>query len=178
MGEGKPMKAEAEASSVSARAPDQKTPVQEQKESVSPVSEKPETGDPTTEMTSTDRDAELEKVESEKRYALIKAWEENEKAKVENKTHKKILAVASWETTKKAYVETQIKKYEEKVEKKKAKYAEKKKNKIAEIHKEREEKRAMVEAKREEQYRKVEEIAARYRSLGYMPRKFLGCFAN
>ncbi|KAF2313276.1 hypothetical protein GH714_010106 [Hevea brasiliensis] len=170
MGEGDPKEAESDASSsVPAPPRDQTIPARELKETAAPVS-----NDPKTEMTSTDRDAELAKVESEKRYALIKAWEENEKAKVENKTHKKLSAVASQETTKKAYVDTKIKKYEEKIEKKKAKYAEKKNNKIAEIHRAAEEKRAMIEAKRGEQCLKVEEIAATYRSLGHMPRSGFG----
>ncbi|KAJ9147899.1 hypothetical protein P3X46_030013 [Hevea brasiliensis] len=177
MGEGDPKEAESDASSsVPAPPRDQTIPARELKETAAPVSN--EVADPKTEMTSTDRDAELAKVESEKRYALIKAWEENEKAKVENKTHKKLSAVASQETTKKAYVDTKIKKYEEKIEKKKAKYAEKKNNKIAEIHRAAEEKRAMIEAKRGEQCLKVEEIAATYRSLGHMPRRYLGCFGS
>lgn len=64
------------------------------------------------------------------------------------------------------------------MEKKKAKYVEKNKNKIAENHKAAEEKKAIIEAKRGEKFLKVEETAAIYRSLGYMPRKCLGCFSS
>ncbi|XP_057445752.1 remorin-like [Lotus japonicus] len=43
--------------------------------------------------TSIDRDAVLARVESQKRLALIKAWEENEKTKVDNKAYKLQCAV-------------------------------------------------------------------------------------
>ncbi|KAJ8526901.1 hypothetical protein K7X08_029378 [Anisodus acutangulus] len=50
----------------------------------------------------------LAKVESEKRLALIKAWEDNEKAKAENKAFKKLSAVGSWENTKKATIDAEL----------------------------------------------------------------------
>ncbi|XP_022738045.1 remorin-like [Durio zibethinus] len=125
-----------------------------------------------------DRDSVLARVETEKRLALIKAWEENEKAKVENKAHKKISAIGSWENAKKAGVEAQLKKYEEKLEKKKAEYGEKMKNKVAEIQEEAEEKRAVIEAKRGEYFLKIEETAEIFRATGYTPKKFLGCFGS
>nr|GMC80764.1 remorin-like [Ipomoea batatas] len=59
-----------------------------------------------------DRDAALAQLELEKRLALIKAWEENEKAKADNKAHKKLSAIAAWENTKKASVEAQLKQIE------------------------------------------------------------------
>nr|GMC87343.1 remorin isoform X2 [Ipomoea batatas] len=56
--------------------------------------------------------AALAQLELEKRLALIKAWEENEKAKADNKAHKKLSAIAAWENTKKASVEAQLKQIE------------------------------------------------------------------
>ncbi|KAK1261098.1 hypothetical protein QJS04_geneDACA001939 [Acorus gramineus] len=125
---------------------------------------------------SIDRDIVLTRVQTEKRMSLIKAWEDNEKTKAENKAQKKAAAIGSWEKTKQADVEAELKKVEEKLEKKKAEYAEKMKNKIALIHKAAEEKRAMVEAKRGEDLLKAEEMAAKYRATGLAPKKLLGCF--
>ncbi|XVE64870.1 hypothetical protein DITRI_Ditri07aG0136400 [Diplodiscus trichospermus] len=133
---------------------------------------------PSTEKSPNNRDSVLARVETEKKLALIKAWEENEKAKVDNRAHKKISAIGSWENTKKADVEAQLKRIEEKLEKKKAEYAEKMKNKVAEIHKEAEEKRAVIEAKRGEDFLKIEEAAVKFRAAGYTPKKFLGCFSS
>ncbi|GJN21697.1 hypothetical protein PR202_gb09200 [Eleusine coracana subsp. coracana] len=121
-------------------------------------------------------DIALAKVETDKRNSLIKAWEENEKAKAENKAAKKITAILSWENTKKALVDAQLKKKEEELEKKKAEYAEKMKNKKAIIHRQAEEKRAMAMALRGEEVVKAEEMAAKYRATGMAPKKFLGCF--
>ncbi|KAM5557326.1 remorin-like [Rosa sericea] len=123
---------------------------------------------------SVDRDAVLAKVATEKRISLINAWEESEKSKVENKAHKKLSVVGSWENTKKADVEAELKKIEEKLEKKKAEYVEQMKNKIALIHKAAEEKRALIEAKRAEDLLKAEETAAKYRTTGKAPKKLLG----
>lgn len=125
---------------------------------------------------SNDRDIALARVETEKRNSLIKAWEENEKTKAENKAAKKVSAILSWENTKKANIEAQLRKIEEQLEKKKAEYAEKMKNKAAMIHKEAEEKKAMVEAKRGEEVLKAEEMAAKYRATGNSPKKTMGCF--
>ncbi|XP_040990399.1 remorin-like isoform X2 [Juglans microcarpa x Juglans regia] len=124
-----------------------------------------------------DRDAVLAKVANEKRLALIKAWEESEKTKAENKAYKKLSAVESWENSSKASVDAQLKKIEEKFEKKKAKYGEKMKNKLAAIHRAAEEKRATVEAKRWEELIKVEDTATKFRTAGYVPRNLLGCFS-
>ncbi|KAK7380303.1 hypothetical protein VNO78_32811 [Psophocarpus tetragonolobus] len=125
---------------------------------------------------SINRDEVLAKVASEKRISLIKAWEESEKSKAENKAHKKLSAISAWENSKKASMEAELKKIEEQLEKKKAEYAEKIKNKIATIHKEAEEKRAMIEAKKGEDLLKAEETAAKYRATGTTPKKLLGCF--
>jgi len=124
---------------------------------------------------SVNRDAVLARVETEKRMSLIKAWEEAEKCKVENKAEKKLSSIGSWENNKKAAVEAELKKMEEQLEKKKAEYVEQMKNKIAQIHKEAEEKRAMIEAKRGEEILKAEELAAKYRATGTAPKKLFGC---
>ncbi|CAL0315998.1 unnamed protein product [Lupinus luteus] len=125
---------------------------------------------------SVNRDAVLERVATEKRLSLIKAWEESEKSKAENKAYKELAEISAWEKTKKANTEAELKKIEEQLEKKKAEYAEKLKNKIATIHKEAEEKRATIEAKKGEDLLKAEELAAKYRATGTEPKKLLGCF--
>ncbi|KAE9618278.1 hypothetical protein Lal_00047477 [Lupinus albus] len=134
-----------------------------------PAGEKPLEG-------SLNRDAVLERVSTEKRLSLIKAWEESQKSKAENKAHKKVAEISAWENSKKATTEAELKKIEEHLEKKKAGYAEKLKNKIATIHKEAEEKRAIIEAKKGEDLLKAEELAAKYRATGTEPKKLLGCF--
>lgn len=127
---------------------------------------------------SVDRDAVLAKVNVEKRLALVKAWEENEKAKAENKFYKAVSTITAWENTKKSAAETKMKRAEEKLEKQKAAYVEKMKNEIAIIHKQAEEKKAMVEAKRGEDFLKAEELSAKYNATGQMPKKFLLCFGG
>ncbi|XP_061337287.1 remorin-like [Gastrolobium bilobum] len=127
---------------------------------------------------SIDRDAGLARVVAEKRLALIKAWEESEKTKAENRAYKKFSAVGLWEDSKKADVEAQLKKIEENLERKKAEYVEKMKNKIAEIHRSAEEKRTTVEAQKKEEFLDLEETAAKFRSRGDMPRKFFACFSG
>ncbi|OAY48286.1 remorin isoform X2 [Manihot esculenta] len=140
------------------------------------VEKAPESAEAKSTEGSVNRDAVLARVETEKRISLIKAWEESEKSKAENKAHKKLSAIASWENSKKASVEAELRHIEEKLEKTKAEYVEKMKNKIALIHKAAEEKRAMIEAKRGEDLLKAEEIAAKYRATGTAPKKLLGCF--
>ncbi|KAJ9679368.1 hypothetical protein PVL29_021334 [Vitis rotundifolia] len=125
---------------------------------------------------SVNRDTVLARVATEKRLSLIRAWEESEKCKAENKAQKKLSATEAWENSKKASVEAELKKIEENLERKKAEYVEKMKNKIAIIHKEAEEKRAMIEARRGEDLLKAEEMAAKYRATGSAPKKLLGCF--
>ncbi|PPD77393.1 hypothetical protein GOBAR_DD25673 [Gossypium barbadense] len=149
-----------------------------------------ETPPSVTEKSPNNRDSVLARVETEKRLALVKAWEENEKAKIDNKfkkvgkgtkskrAYKKISAIGSWENTKKSAVEAQLKSIEEKLEKKKEEYAERMKNKVAQLHKQAEERRAMIEAKKGEDFLKIEETAAKFRSTGYTPKKFLGCFGS
>ncbi|KAL6349110.1 hypothetical protein AAG906_033766 [Vitis piasezkii] len=125
-----------------------------------------------------ERDAVLAAIETEKRLALIKAWEESEKSKAENRAHKMQSATGTWENSMKASAEAQLKKMEEKLERKKAEYGERMKNKIAEIHKATEEKRAMIEAKRRENLLKIEEAAAKYRASGTAPKKLHGCLGS
>ncbi|XP_060211698.1 remorin-like [Lycium barbarum] len=126
---------------------------------------------------SVDRDATLSRLTTEKRLSLIKAWEESEKSKAENKAQKKVSEILAWENSKKASLEAELKKTEEKLLKKKAEYIEKMKNKIALLHKSAEEKRAMTEAKRGEELLTAEEIAAKCRATKTTPKKPLfGCF--
>ncbi|GKV23100.1 hypothetical protein SLEP1_g32877 [Rubroshorea leprosula] len=148
-----------------------------QEKSLIPVPEEVTPAPEKSSGSSIDRDAVLAQLATEKRNALVKAWEENEKAKVDNKVYKKTCDIGSRENCKIAYVEADLKKIEEKLEKKKSEYTEKKKNKMAEIHREAEEKRAMVEAKKGEQYHKIEERAEKFRATGYTTKKFLGCFS-
>ncbi|KAG6413959.1 hypothetical protein SASPL_126675 [Salvia splendens] len=125
---------------------------------------------------SVNRDAVLARVATEKRLSLIKAWEESEKSKAENKAQKNMSSVVAWENSKKATLDAELKKIEEQLEKKKAGYIEKTKNKIAALHKQAEEKRALIEAKRGEDLLKAEETSAKYRATGTVPKKLLGCF--
>ncbi|KAL2550403.1 Remorin family protein [Forsythia ovata] len=140
------------------------------------IVEKPEPTEEKKPEGSIDRDAVLARVATEKRLSLIKAWEESEKSKAENKSQKKLSSIGAWENSKKANLEAELKKIEEHLEKKKAEYVEKMKNKVALIHKAAEEKRAMIEAKRGEDLLKAEEMAAKYCATGTAPKKLLGCF--
>ncbi|KAL1531428.1 remorin-like [Salvia divinorum] len=142
------------------------------------IVEKPEAAaeEKKSEEGSINRDAVLARVATEKRLSLIKAWEESEKSKTENKAQKKMSSVVAWENSKKATLEAELKKIEEQLEKEKAGYIEKTKNKIALLHKQAEEKRAIIEAKRGEELLKAEETSAKYRATGTGPKKLLGCF--
>ena len=53
---------------------------------------------------------------------------------------------------------------------------EKMKNQIGLLHKQADEKRAMIQAERGQELLKAEEMAAKYRATGGVPKKFLGCF--
>ncbi|CAK8573529.1 unnamed protein product [Lathyrus sativus] len=131
--------------------------------------EKPQEG-------SINRDAVLERVATEKRLSLVKAWEESEKSKAENKAQRKLSTITAWENSKKAATEAELRKLEEQLERKKGEYAEKMKNKIALLHKKAEEKRAVIEAKKGEELLKAEEVAAKYRATGTAPKKLFGLF--
>ncbi|KAK4489547.1 hypothetical protein RD792_005356 [Penstemon davidsonii] len=140
------------------------------------IVEKPEVDEEKKSEGSVDRDAVLARVATEKRLSLVRAWEESEKSKAENKAQKKISAIGAWENSKKASLEAELKKIEEQLEKQKAEYVEKIKNKVALVHKAAEEKRANIEAKRGEDLLKAEETAAKYRATGTGPKKLLGIF--
>ncbi|RZC13481.1 Remorin isoform D [Glycine soja] len=116
--------------------------------------------------------------ESEKRLALIRAWEESEKTKAENRAYKRHNAVVLWENSKKASAEAHLKRIEEKLDRNKAKCVEKMQNKVAEIHRTAEEKRAMIEAYKGEEFLEIEEKAAKFRTRGYSPKKYLPCFGS
>ncbi|MQL98445.1 hypothetical protein Taro_031152 [Colocasia esculenta] len=163
--------AEAEAKAVDVPASSEETAPTPPVEATKDVTEEKVVIPPAPEEKPDVENAVLERVETEKRLSLVKAWEENEKTKIENKSLKQLSAVNSWENTKKATVE-------EALEKKKAEYAEKLKNKVATIHKVAEEKRALVEAKKGEDLLKAEELASKYRIKGLTPKKVLGCFGN
>ncbi|TKY60604.1 Remorin protein [Spatholobus suberectus] len=123
-------------------------------------------------------DAVLARVESEKRLALIRAWEESEKTKAENRAYKRHSAVVLWENSKKSSAEAHLKRIEEKLDRNKAECVEKMQNKVVEIHRTAEEKRAMIEAQKGEEFLEIEEKAAKFRTRGYSPRKFLPCFGS
>ncbi|EPS59685.1 hypothetical protein M569_15119, partial [Genlisea aurea] len=124
---------------------------------------------------SLDRDIALAKVDDDKRLSFIKAWEDSEKTKAQNKAEKKLSEVNSWENSKRAALEGKLKTFDEELEKKKAGYAEKVKNKLAIIHKQAEEQRAEVLAKRGEEQLKADEAAAKFRAAGQIPPTGCGC---
>ncbi|KAK7406154.1 hypothetical protein VNO78_07774 [Psophocarpus tetragonolobus] len=179
MGEEVPNKTEPESLSVDSVPQDHNPPLQENQldkpdsplpQNVADDASKKDTED------LVNKDAMLARVVTEKRLALIKAWEESEKTKADNRAHKKLSAVGLWEDSKRALVEAQLKKIEENLEKKKAEHVEKKKNKVAEIHRLAEEKRAIVEAQKREEFLNLEDMAAKFCSRGNTPRKFFACF--
>ncbi|MED6216662.1 hypothetical protein PIB30_009548 [Stylosanthes scabra] len=123
-----------------------------------------------------DKDGALARVEREKILALIKAWEESEKTKIDNRAYKMQFAVGLWEDSKKASVEAKIKKNAEKMERKKGEYMEKMQNEIAEIHRVAEERRARHEARRGKELLKIEDTAENFRARGYSPKKIISWF--
>ncbi|CAM8935042.1 unnamed protein product [Rhodiola kirilowii] len=135
------------------------------------VENPPDTVEEKSNEGSINRDAVLTRVSTEKKISLIKAWEESEKSKAENRTQKMIALNAAWERSKQAKIESELKLIEEKLEKNKAEYIEQMRNKIAVIHKLAEEKRAIIEAKKGEDLLKAEETAAKHRATGTSPVK-------
>ncbi|KAI3707022.1 hypothetical protein L6452_25183 [Arctium lappa] len=121
-------------------------------------------------------DAGLEIVVTEKRMALIKAWEENEKTKADNKAYTKVLAIGAWENSKRAVVEADLKKIEVDIENEKVKQREIMKMKMATLHKEAEEKRAAIEAKKGQDIINAEQLAAKFHATGTLPSKLFKCF--
>ncbi|KAJ6760068.1 CARBOXY-TERMINAL REGION REMORIN, partial [Salix purpurea] len=63
---------------------------------------------------SIDRVIALADLEKEKRLSFIKAWEDSEKTKAENRSQKKLYVVAAWENSKKAALEAKLRNIEEK----------------------------------------------------------------
>ncbi|VAI51764.1 unnamed protein product [Triticum turgidum subsp. durum] len=105
-----------------------------------------------------------------RKLSMVKAWEENQKSKVDNRAEHKMSSILSWENTNKAAVQAKLRTREEKLEKKKAECVEKMRNRAAMIHKE-------AEEKRQEEMIKCQEMAAKHRSQGTTPKKkFLTCF--
>ncbi|KVH90107.1 remorin-like isoform X1 [Cynara cardunculus var. scolymus] len=121
-------------------------------------------------------DAGLEIVVTEKRMALIKAWEENEKTKADNKAYTKVLAIGAWENSKRAEVEANLKKIEVDIENEKVKQREIMKMKMATVQKEAEEKRAAIEAKKGQDIINAEQLAAKFHATGTLPSKLFKCF--
>ncbi|XP_076888990.1 remorin-like [Bidens hawaiensis] len=121
-------------------------------------------------------DAGLQIVVTEKRIALIKAWEENEKTRADNKAYTKMSAIGAWENTQRAAIEANLKQIEQDIEIEKAKQREKMKNKIAAVHKEAEEKRVAILAKKGQDMIRVEEAAAKYHATATLPTRLFKCF--
>ncbi|KAF9623941.1 hypothetical protein IFM89_006668 [Coptis chinensis] len=119
---------------------------------------------------------DLRRVKTEKKLSLIKAWEDNEKAKADSRAQRTLGAIKLREDTKIADVEAQMKQIEVKLEKQKADAAEELKKKIALISKDTEGRRAMVESLRGKDFFEAEQRAAEYRAKNTVPKKLLGCF--
>ncbi|CAN6287791.1 unnamed protein product [Urochloa humidicola] len=129
---------------------------------------------PATTDGSQERDAFLKRVATDKTASLIRAWEESEKAKAENRAARRLANVNSWENSKVAQMEAELKKIHEQLEMKKAARAEKLRNSAAAAHRAAEEKRAAAVALRGEEVIRAEEAAARYRATGQAPTKLFG----
>ncbi|MCO5555354.1 hypothetical protein L7F22_008900 [Adiantum nelumboides] len=125
---------------------------------------------------SLNREIVLAKLNQEKVLSLIKAWEDNVKAKSMNRLGKKLAKISAWEKAKKARAEAHLQELEERLEKKKASFVENVKNEIAAVHRKAEEERALTEASHGAQILKAEEVAAKYRASGKLPKKYALCF--
>lgn len=125
---------------------------------------------------SLNRDIVLAKLNKEKVLSLIKAWEENVKAKSQHRYIKKVAKISAWEKAKKAKAEAHLQALEEKLEKKKASCVESVQNEIAAVHMRAEEERTLAEAHHGKEALKAEEVAAKYRASGRTPRKYGFCF--
>ncbi|XP_024389081.1 remorin isoform X1 [Physcomitrium patens] len=117
-----------------------------------------------------------QKIEHDKLVSNVAAWEQNQREKIESRTHREEEKITAEETTMKKKAEARLRQKEEKLEKLRAKYQEAMKNEVAAAHKVAEEKRAMVAAKKGMDILKTEETAAKIRATGKFPVKF-GCFA-
>lgn len=126
---------------------------------------------------SLNRDLVLAKLNQERTLSLIKAWEENMKAKSLHRHNRTIAKISAWEKAKNAKAESDLRALEEKLEKKKAECVEKMKNEIAAVHMRAEEERALADAHHGEELLKAEELAAKYRASGRLPKRYPFCFA-
>lgn len=121
------------------------------------------------------RDLVLAKLNQERSLSLIKAWEENVRAKSLHRYNKKVAKIAAWENAKKAKAEADLKALEERLERKKAECVERMKNEIAAVHMRAEEARAMADSHHGEELLKAEEEAAKYRASGSLPKRYPFC---
>lgn len=126
---------------------------------------------------SLNRDLVLAKLNQERKHSLIRAWEENVKSKSLNSYNKTAAKISAWERAKKAKAEAKLRTLEEKLEKKRAAYVEKMKNEIASVQMKAEEERALAEARHGEKTLKAEELAAKYRASGRLPKRYPFCFS-
>eukprot|EP00250_Pteridium_aquilinum_P003161 c13487_g1_i1 orf=324-968(+) len=124
---------------------------------------------------SLNRDLVLAKLNQERMLSLIKAWEENTKAKSLHRYNRKVAKISAWEKAKRAKAEADLKALEEKLEKQKAEYVEWMNNKIAAVHMKAEEERALADAHHGEELLKAEELAAKYRASGSLPKRYPFC---
>ncbi|KAH7299973.1 hypothetical protein KP509_24G038800 [Ceratopteris richardii] len=124
---------------------------------------------------SLNRDMVLAKLNQEKSLSLIKAWEENTKAKSLHRYNKKLAKIAAWESAKKAKAEAELKALEERLERKKAECIERMKNEIAAVHMRAEEEKALADSHHGEELLKAEETAAKYRASGSLPKRYPFC---
>ncbi|KAI5070908.1 hypothetical protein GOP47_0013159 [Adiantum capillus-veneris] len=124
---------------------------------------------------SLNRDLVLAKLNQERSVSLIKAWEENMRAKSFHRYNKKVSKIAAWENAKKAKAEADLKALEERLERKKAECVERMKNEIAAVHMRAEEARALADAHHGEELLKAEEQAAKYRASGSLPKRYPFC---
>eukprot|EP00249_Psilotum_nudum_P000922 c13119_g1_i1 orf=124-720(+) len=120
---------------------------------------------------SLNHDFVLARLNQEKILSIIRAWDENAKAKSINRYNRKLAKVSVWESAKKVAAEARLRTVEEKLEKKRAGYIEETKNEIASVHRKAEEEKALAEARHGEQLLTVEEKAAKFRASGKLPKK-------
>lgn len=114
-------------------------------------------------------DEALAKVDRERTQSYITAWEEKERANSNNKYEKAISKISAWEAAKQSATEAKMRQAQEALERKKAAILERMKNDFAEIHRLGQEKRAQAQAQRSEEFVKIDEEAARHRSIGEVP---------
>ncbi|MCO5578362.1 hypothetical protein L7F22_032203 [Adiantum nelumboides] len=132
---------------------------------------------------SLNRDLVLARLNQERSVSLIKAWEENMRAKSFHRYKKKVAKIAAWENAKKAKAEADLKaleassfsKTQERLERKKAECVERMKNEIAAVHMRAEEARALADSHHGEDLLKAEEQAAKYRASGSLPKRYPFC---